>query len=141
MIYYRIYVIHSASSKNRERLITGHYFVLDSIVLKGRKKDNTVFFDSYGRHFSNLGHRTLERKLYNLSTTAKLECNTVRYQRCREINCGHLSVYHLLMRARGHDLKTIQQEKFGQQRYWRLIPALIKVLLPLHGMSRIFAHE
>ena len=142
--FLRIFVIHSATSDIQDRVIFGHFYVLDSIITtKGdnhRLKIN--FFDSYGRHFLNLGHKNLERKLRNLTVTADIHRNTKQYQKGTDINCAHLSIYFLLMRARGHSLKVIQQKKFGKNRfYWKFVTFLINDLLPPNSLSRTVTHE
>lgn len=125
----KIYVIHSATSKTRpsaNNTIAGHVFAIDTI-----SPNLIVFFDSFGQ-FEKLRYKRLIRIIKTNSIKKKLKINRIRYQPQDTTICSHLSLYFLLLRARGHNLSQIQKEKFSknQEENIRAIPPLIEALLP-----------
>ena len=121
----RIYVIHTATSRDRpsrNNIIGGHVVSIDTISPK-----KTVFFDSYGR-LSSLPYVRLKQIL---KKTDNLQYNTIQYQQKSTI-CSHLTLYFLLLRARGYSLTDIQRDKFSTvENNLIAIPEIIESLLPI----------
>ena len=127
----KIYIVHSATSKTRpsaNNTIGGHVFTIDTIT-----SNSIVFFDSFGQ-FESLRYKKLIKILKQNSKTRKvnLEANNIQYQPRQTTICGHLSLYFVLLRARGHTLEEIQKNKFSKNLAENItaIPILIESLFP-----------
>ena len=129
----RIYIIHTATSQTKGRVIYGHYLALDSISSKRERKYQLTFFDSYGRNAANLSNKDLVQKLGIISSKVGIRCNTRRYQQPRTKHCAHFSIFVLLLRARGYSPSLIHRDKFGWKKLWSVIPCMINNLLRLRG--------
>ena len=92
-------------------------------------------FDSYGRfnktfppsHIHNIINAYVEKN------QASLYINQKAYQASNTFICSHLSIYFILQRSRGHSLKCIQKNKFGDGNKFLsfLVPEIIECLSPL----------
>ena len=121
-------MIHTATSHSRaskDNIIGGHILTIDTI------SDKVVtFFDSYGR-FKTLKYPRIKRVIRAAGNNNRLDVNLHKYQATGTTICAHLSLYFLLLRARGYSLKAIQRDKFSNIRDNLIaIPAIIEALLP-----------
>ena len=119
-------MIHTATTRTRpskDNIIGGHILTIDTI-----SRGKITFFDSYGR-FETLKYPRLKR-IIKKSSIKRFEANSVKYQGDSTI-CSHLSLYFLLLRARGFTLTQIQRDKFSSiHNNLIAIPAIIESLLP-----------
>ena len=119
-------MIHTATTRTRpskDNIIGGHILTIDTI-----SRGKITFFDSYGR-FETLKYPRLKR-IIKKSSIKRFEANSVKYQGDSTI-CPHLSLYFLLLRARGFTLTQIQRDKFSSiHNNLITIPAIIESLLP-----------
>ena len=129
--------MHSATTLTRPsslNVISGHVMTIDTI-----SRQKITFFDSFGR-FEQLPYPHLKRALLNNARTQKrkLVTNNIDYQLPETTICGHLSIYFLLLRARGFSLEQIQKKKLSLNQYENLIavPEIIEGLLPRHIQAK-----
>ena len=121
-------MIHTATSRSKiskDNIIGGHILTIDTISPK-----TITFFDSYGR-YKTLKYRRLKRIIEAYALDNRLIVNFKQYQAPGTTICSHLSLYFLLLRARGYSLKAIQRDKFSNiDNNLLAIPAIIEGLLP-----------
>ena len=123
----KIYVIHTAttSEARKANILGGHVFGIDTITPK-----KVTFFDSYGR-FASLPYTRLKQIVKKYADNHHFEANTFRYQDGKSTICAHLTIYFLLLRARGYTLTDIQRDKFSTiENNLIAIPSIIESLLP-----------
>ena len=129
----RLYIIHTATTKSKpcSGIISGHVYVLDTIMPSNSDEKKTVyFFDSYGK-FNEIKYKDVIIKIRNYASLRQspIVFNHVRHQPRQTFLCAYLSICYALLKSRGYALLKIQSILANVKKDAYSISVLIKKLM------------